>query len=322
MFVSNISYAILLLLMKRTILISILLSSSLVHAAPGDLIFGVANTTEENRNINASDLTSNTLPALATTGDVHYVERGAVGTDGAVIASETDFSIMASRQDHGYTMSVDETQAAGLSLSDGFTMGMNYINAGANSWGVLADIRMGSMGFAILNNNATSLTVQMKLVTSESGLIGVSGLNPVSGVAQNTLTSVFVTGAYNDTKTIFYIELHVYDKAGNLIGTSGVGSFHFFNGDEPLSFQTRGYGDTRDDPNLLYANFGVWEGVASAEQMSQFAVGTAQSGFTVANFQSIPEPTSATLSVLALAGLLARRRRRRRRRRQVGNMTA
>ncbi len=134
----------------------------------------------------------------------------------------------------------------------------------------------------------------------------IPGLMPVLGVAQNTLTSVFITGAYNDTKSIFNLELHVYDKSGDLIGISGVGG-HFLNGDEPLSFQTRGYGYTGDDPNLLNANFGVWEGVASAEQMSLFALGTAQSGFTVANFQTIPEPTSVTLGVLALAGLLARR---------------
>ncbi len=295
--------------MKKTIFAAILLSSGLTYAAPGELVFGVANTTDANRNTNASDLTADSLGDLDATGYVNYIARGADGAAGAAIGTETDFAIMASRKNEGYTITAAQTQAAGLTVSDGFTMGMNYINASTGQWSVLAEVGIGDTGYSIQNNTTTSLTMQQKALTAAGGHVGIAGMSSVSDITQSTLTSVFLTGAYNATERTFTLELHVYDSNGDLIGSSGMGVISNINGDEALVFQTRGYGATKDDANLLYANFGVWEGAAAAEQMSQFAVGTAQSGFTVATFQIIPEPTSATLSVLALAGLLARRRR-------------
>ncbi len=299
--------------MKETIFTAILLSSGFTYAAPGDLVFGVANTTVSNRETNVSNLTESTVATIGTTGYVNYAVSSAVsGADGAVglaIASATHFELMATRSSNGYSINATQTQAAGLTVADGFTMGLNYINAGSGDWKILAEVGIGTMGYSIQNPSTSSLTLQQKLLTAGGGHTSVSGTNAVSDIIQNTLTSVFLTGAYNNVRGTLTLELHVYDSNGDLIGSSGMGTLTGLNGDEALSFQTRGYGATKDDANLLYANFGVWEGAAVDEQMSQFASDTAQKGYTVANFQAIPEPTSATLSVLVLAGLLARRRR-------------
>ena len=189
------------------------------------------------------------------------------------------------------------------SNTHGLTLGGDYsfvIQGGAvtnpSDWATL-------FGLGNINSNTDPNRAQIKISDSSSGNLGIYGEDSIfSDISSTTQTPVGEMGTYiltmqaNDdntasTATLYYNGTVVC--SATITDTTGKTAWR----DKDLAYFTIG-GRLRDANSLTQmaiTNVQLYNGVLSDSQIASL---------------SIPEPTTATLSLLALAGLAARRRRR------------
>lgn len=182
------------------------------------------------------------------------------------------------------------TSAAGLKAADGFTVSFDINNA---QNGTLLSMSNGNMSQAwrsisiTLNNNVISAqflgtpntavteTLSTEQLTSEWTTLTLVG--SVSPTAASTLIlDFYVNGLHKGTSTTA--------NAANITGNNAINNMQF------------GYfGNAANGAPTNYDNILIYNRALTASEVKELTV---------------PEPTTATLSLLALAGLAARRRRR------------
>ena len=182
------------------------------------------------------------------------------------------------------------TNAAGLKAANGFTVSFDINNA---QNGTLLSMSNGNMGQAwrsisiTLNNNVISAqflgtpntavteTLSTEQLTSEWTTLTLVG--SVSPTAASTLIlDFYVNGLHKGTSTTA--------NAANITGNNVIKNMQF------------GYfGNSANGAPTNYDNILIYNRALTASEVKELTV---------------PEPTTATLSLLALAGLAARRRRR------------
>ncbi len=289
--------------MKHALTTTLFLAASLAHAATGDLIFGMnMDTVSTDGNsilyTNVSDESSGSLATIGKlTGNANFLDPSA----------HTPFSVMATTSANNasaYTISSAQTAAAGLSLTTGFTLGMNvYVSSTATNWRAITAVGIGDLEIS-LQNPANALTLQKIAKGSSSGHQTVYSEGSIA-VADNTLVSTYISFKSDGTNT--QITLSIFNTAGDLIGSrSGT-----LDGvvDAAIEFQGTDFARAKSATGVGYANVGIWEGVLPEDYMSHVALQTSTAAAKISSFQTIPEPSTATISLLALAGLMARRRR-------------
>lgn len=200
------------------------------------------------------------------------------------------------------------TTNTGGKFSDAFTFSFKLVDLDANNW---------TDALSLYTNGATSGTnYSIQLQKSNSGNLMVytenfSGSN-VGGDASNinlgnldslkgkTLTLVFdATGATN-TLTAYV----------NGVANTDTVTFTYAEGATPSTALTgfqfgAAFGGDRVSNSVTVDDIVLWNRALTAEEVASLPITT-----TVPPTETVPEPATATLSLLALAGLAARRRRR------------
>ncbi len=295
---------------------AILLSSVSLGAEDGELLFGAKYTEGGGSGYgdNVADATKGGTSSMPASAYVNYASTSSL--------AGVPFDSMAESKTGTYNITGAQSSAAGLSLTDGFTFGSNlYINTDTN-WQIFSAISIGGVEFSLQNTQtATGISLSCINVNNADGHKSLGSLN---GAGDYTLMSYFVTGKYDTGTNQLTLSVNFFDVHGNLVGSTSSsfdsvttspdagGATFTFDGTEEVGFRGNGYSSSNDKNNggLYVSNVGLWSGVATEEQMSAFAVGTGYGNHDISEFQIIPEPTTASLSLLALAGLMARRRRK------------
>lgn len=178
-----------------------------------------------------------------------------------------------------------------LNTTDGFTLVFNgYATA---NWADFLSIKVGDTQYKF----ETTDTNNLAMYTPSTGN-NVDTVATVSGVKKNTWYNYALT-VVGDSYT-----LSVWDVSGTKLSSD---TFTGATGNlvdvyEGARFSQHWYGGAID-------NFGLYDGVLSDNNLSALVKSEAAGTGMVQSFL-VPEPTTATLSLLALAGLAARRRRK------------
>lgn len=176
-----------------------------------------------------------------------------------------------------------------LNATDGFTITFNGY-AGANNWGDFISFTVGNQSYKFEITDSTSLNIYnaTQQSTPEAQITGISrntwynyGLSVMNGVA--TLVAVDTDGAVVSQTTFSGL-------SGNLTGIYACSSFEAHN---------------KNDYYL--DNVAVYDGAIDVNGLRAITREQVAGNGTL---NVVPEPTTATLSLLALCGLAARRRRK------------
>ncbi len=277
-------------------------------ASDGELLFGFdLNATDAGGNrivpSNTANATKDELPVPTTGGanggNMNYENVPGISTPMSTGSSGT------------YQITEAQTASAGLSLEQGFTYAMNYAAiSSASNWQIFGAVAIGDVEISA-NFTDNGFGIRQISKGSASGHATVTGLDDFAIADRfNTLTTLFITGITDGTTTTLTYSL--YNTSGDLL-VQKVGTLDYaaHGSSSILEFRGNGYDPTNDKNGggVGVSHIGVFAGIAAADQMEAYAIGTTTGGLSTAAFQMIPEPSTATLSLLALAGLLARRRR-------------
>ncbi len=251
---------------------------------------------------NAADATKDTLPNIGSSGgNLNYIPN-------PVLPGK----VMSDGKGGTYNITAEQSAAGGLTLTNGFTYAMNYTTlTSAADWQIFAAVAIGNTEYSANFTGGNGFGMRFIEKGLSSGHSGITGLADYgTAIARETLTTLFITGISDGTNTTLTYTL--YNIGGDLLVSNSV----TFATDADMSLAFRGNGfDSSNDKNtggIGVSNVGIYSGILTDEEMSQYVTGTV-AGSNTSDFQSfgvVPEPSTATLSILALTGLLARRRRR------------
>ncbi|MGN0810948.1 MAG: PEP-CTERM sorting domain-containing protein [Akkermansia muciniphila] len=180
-----------------------------------------------------------------------------------------------------------------LNTTDGFTLVFNgYATA---NWADFLSIKVGDTQYKLEANMTNGLEMYTPSTSTENGVATVA---TVTNVKKNTWYNYALT-VVGDSYT-----LSVWDVSGTKLSSD---TFTGATGNlvdvyEGARFSEHWYGGAID-------NFGLYDGVLSDNNLSALVKSEAAGTGMVQSFL-VPEPTTATLSLLALVGLAARRRRK------------
>lgn len=211
--------------------------------------------------------------------------------------------VRATGSSYQITAASDSTTGLGVNTTDGFTLTFNAKYHSNAHWNSFLAFNIGGQelvfqwGDGINRNNSGTTTTSLSVFTYSNGgsvSTGDTGLS-ISGIDADWHNVALV--AKKGTLT-----LSAYDSSANLINTCTVnakytGTLNSVSGRTDYKFVESSYID----------NMAIYDGALTNDQL------IAVTKYEMKNqtvMQSIPEPTTATLSLLALAGLATRRRRK------------
>ena len=210
-----------------------------------------------------------------TAGSLTWQERPVWNADGYGVSTATNA--------HPYTT------GAGLKASTGFTVSFDINNA---QNGTLLSMTTGNMSQAwrSLSITMTDGTVSAQFHGNTAGAVTYAIANP--DVTWTTLT--LVGSATGNTLALdFYVD-------GNYIGTNSTNNASNFVGEIINKMQFGYFGDSSKSAPTNIDNILVYNRALTADEVMALTVEPT----------TVPEPATATLSLLALAGLAVRRRRK------------
>ncbi len=272
-----------------SIITTLAAGASLAHATTQEheipLIYGMDFNNPSTPSDNVADETKDSSPS--------FTESGTPTLNGEGLSLNAGY----------YTMGTN------LNLTNGVTFVSTITNKAA-AWDGLWSVQMDNDRYISLCTNGAS---GFALRTTTAGAITASDKshNFTQQINYNSVTSI-VTMQYVEGGNID-ITLRLYDASNGEFITQA----SYNNVSE--SFSGR-YSSTVDQiivgngasglagPGTL-DNFGVYNGLVTEDTMDWLALSLSE-GKSIAEVQYIPEPSTATLSLLALSGLLARRRRK------------
>ena len=187
-----------------------------------------------------------------------------------------------------------------LSTDTGFTITFNGYAASGVNWKDFISFTVGNESYKFELNDGSALNIYTA-TTQASTAAQISNVEKgkwynyaVSVLGDNYTFSVFdITGTLVSSSQTFK------GATGNLTGVYDVSSF------EPhtTSFEDK-------TKQYFTDNIAIYDGALSTKLISQLIKEQVAGKGTPQSFAVVPEPTTATLSLLALAGLAARRRRK------------
>ena len=193
-----------------------------------------------------------------------------------------------------------------LNTTDGFTLVFNGYAPAEQNWGDFLSFTVGSTQykFETANSSTTNVFIFQKN-ESESGGSPIGKTN-VSGVDRGTWYNYALTVS-DKTSSVASYTLSVWDSNGTLIGEKR--TFEGATGN--LNYLREGSAfDEHWEKDHLLDNFGLYDGVLTDDDLAALVRSEAAGTGMIQSFEVIPEPATATLSLLALAGLAVRRRRK------------
>ncbi len=226
-----------------------------------------------------------TISSVAgTSGDFRNYDAGVAGTNAAVLNS-----------------GALRVEGMGMSASTGITIAFAY-QSNDLTWAGIFNTDLISTGVTMETNGISS---NMQFAGGELLISNI----PDAGTTYNSVIMT-VDQVEQAGVTGSLISLFVYNAAGDLVGSDT----SFRNANLTMDYFQLAHLNNVNDKNIFLDNLMIYEGAAdSYHHHSIIAAGTlAADPFAAGSAlqQLAPEPGTATLSLLALTGLLARRRRK------------
>ena len=193
------------------------------------------------------------------------------------------------------TQAAESTNGLGVNTEDGFTIAFNTSFVSNDDWSSFFEINIGGQDLSFQWGPYAPTSIN--LFTKDAG--GAAGTEngklSVGSIAANTWYNVALVAKDNT------LTLSVFNSSSELVGTSTVTAAYTGNLNSVTSYTSYKFSRTFMDNVVIY------DGALTKEQLADLTT-YEMTNKTV--MQAIPEPTTATLSQLALAGLAARRRRK------------
>lgn len=205
------------------------------------------------------------------------------------------------RSSGAYYFDITGTDGLGVNTGNGFTLTFNTSFVSNDDWTSLLGFNIGGQDLVFhwggITTTGTTKTTSMNIYTKDDGgAVSTDSVGlRVAGMEATKWYNVALVAKNGD------LTLSVFTPSSELVGSTTVkskytGSLNSVTGYVNYKFNTS-YID----------NLAIYDGALTNEQLA------ALTRYEMKNqtlMQSVPEPTTATLSLLALAGLAARRRRR------------
>ncbi len=276
-------------------------SSSVDAAANSQLIVSEGVTMSNNATL-AADATLD-MGVITITGQS---ESSSIGDEGASNKSLThDSATQSSIRNAALTDTRVELASNGTGIISYSTLTNTHVQLGNGSTLTLTNVHQ-DLGTTLNNDSATAILTDHKITENVGTGAIVDNLPTLEGGSESmrvyTLTSLNVeTTIINDSLTLTLIVMDGAEFSAQLTGGM-------------IAFEISGFtlaDGSNDQFNLEYTDVSitVLDGVGGPS----LYMGTAQGTTTMLNGNMalyIPEPSTASLSLLALVGLLARRRRK------------
>jgi len=185
-----------------------------------------------------------------------------------------------------------------LNTTDGFTLVFNGYapNGTTGNWADFLSFTVGSTQYKFETGDTTNIKIY---TPSSSG--GVSEMASMSGVNRETWYNFALTALGSG------YTLSVWDASGTKVGSC---TFTGATGNLNYLYEGSTFEQHWDGKSLYLANFGVYDGVLTDDNLAALVRSEAAGTGMIQSYEVIPEPATATLSLLALAGLALRRRRK------------
>lgn len=288
--------------------------------ATGDIVF-----TGKHAESNINDvLASHNLERKASNDEINYARTSDLRCTNATLQGGT------LRVEDKAVVNININGGSGLSVTDGSHATVKIDNAELNmgdSYSKYA-INIGNTGTLTMANEAKLMASTLDIATGATlAAVGSSGVSALSSSMYNTA----VAGNIVANLTLEAGSTLVADGASFTMGDNCVLTFVAATGKELINLELSfGVAYTADDQVLLFSGVDSVQFMVDGEaltdtsvQASKFFTGDWVNENTMLNYNSatqavyvqnvnhvIPEPATATLSLLALAGLAARRRRK------------
>lgn len=288
--------------------------------ATGDIVF-----TGKHAESNINDLlASHNLERKASNDELNYARTSDLHCTNATLQGGT------LRVEDKAVVNININGGSGLSVTDGSHATVKIDNAELN----MGDsnrkyaINIGNTGTLTMANEAKLMASTLDIATGATlAAVGSSGVSALSSTMYNTA----VAGNIVANLTLEAGSTLVADGASFTMGDNCVLTFEAVTGKELINLGLSfGVAYTADDQVLLFSGVDSVQFMVDGEaltdtsvQASKFFTGEWVNENTILNYDSatqavyvqnvnyvIPEPATATLSLLALAGLAARRRRK------------
>lgn len=192
----------------------------------------------------------------------------------------------------------NSTTGLGVNTTDGFTLTFNANFITNDDWTSFMQFNIG--GQDLVFHWGTSNTTSVNVFTKDDGYAVGTGTGEVAKLSAGSLAKEtwynIALVAKNGSLT-----LSAFDSTGTLISTDTVTSAYTGNLNS-----VSGYTDYKFTKSYI-DNLAIYDGALTTEQLATVTK------YEMANqtvMQTVPEPATATLSLLALAGLAIRRRRK------------
>ena len=195
-------------------------------------------------------------------------------------------------------ISIQDANGIGADTTDGFALTFNFRVQSTSVWKNAAMFKIGTTAYTLqVGDGQKSMFLFQGSTVSE----GAVALASVRGTTANDWYTIVL----NATSASLTLNMYSSGDTPALVD-SKTHSFASPVTDELTLFQQGG--TDRFDSNVRVDNFGVYNGVLSNVMAIDLIKYEKTNGTLKAKL--VPEPTAATLSLLALAGLAARRRRK------------
>jgi len=281
--------------MKKTLIALMALAGvAMANGNEAKLLYGMDFNKEDGGVVyeNVADNPGSGLVSSAGSGYHNYV----TGMDGSK-ASDVRGS--------GYYFQINSaensTTGLGVNTTDGFTLTFNTNFASADDWSSFFEINIGGQDLSFQWGANADVTTVNVFTKEAGGAVGTGEAE--SEVAKLAVDQIKKETWYNIALVAENgsLTLSAFDSTGALVSTDKVTALYTGNLNSVSGYTSYKFSRSYID------NLAIYDRALSTQELvavTQYEMGNQ----TV--MQIVPEPATATLSLLALAGLAARRRRR------------